>query len=249
MAIFGWISDRWHPPFAWDLRQTGWTLCNVGCSGGAGLSAPAECRHVLLVDAASLTRAARLHLADTDRQSWRLVLLGVEDPAERAALLAVGCGEALSAATLLSELDARATRVADLFQCLPRWRAAGPLLLDLFHRDGRLGRRWLGLHPREFSLLWRLAARPGERVTRRQLLQDVWRLDHDPETNSLEVHVSRLRGKLARLGCLSLVETVPEGGYRLAGPACEPSPLPAPCCADPANAPASLLAEVVEVRE
>ncbi|MCB2067011.1 MAG: winged helix-turn-helix transcriptional regulator [Erythrobacter sp.] len=98
---------------------------------------------------------------------------------------------------------------------LPRWRDLGPLTLDLFHRDARQGARWLGLHPREFGLLWRLADSPGERVTRAQLLKDVWRLNHEPETNSVEVHVSRLRAKLALAGCESLVETAPEGGYRL----------------------------------
>lgn len=97
-----------------------------------------------------------------------------------------------------------------------RWRHLGPLTLDMFHRDGQVSGRWLGLHPREFGLIWRLTDRPGERVTRRQLLHDVWRHAHDPETNSVEVHVSRLRGKLARLGCAALVETVPSGGYRIA---------------------------------
>ncbi|QZH76565.1 MAG: winged helix-turn-helix transcriptional regulator [Erythrobacter sp.] len=101
---------------------------------------------------------------------------------------------------------------------LPRWRSLGPLTLDLFHRDARRGSRWLGLHPREFGLIWRLADTPGERVTRRQLLQDVWRINHEPETNSVEVHVSRLRSKLAGAGCEGLVATATEGGYRLTQP-------------------------------
>ena len=54
-------------------------------------------------------------------------------------------------------------------------------------------------------------------MTRGQLLKDVWRLNHEPGTNSVEVHVSRLRSKLASVGCDKLVETVPQGGYRLAG--------------------------------
>jgi DNA-binding response OmpR family regulator len=52
-------------------------------------------------------------------------------------------------------------------------------------------------------------------VTRRDLWRDVWRLKHEPETNSVEVHVSRLRAKLASAGCAGLVETCPGGGYRL----------------------------------
>ena len=65
-------------------------------------------------------------------------------------------------------------------------------------------------------MLWRLSDTPGQRVTRRELLEDVWRLSHDPQTNSVEVHVSRLRAKLAAAGCAQLIATVPEGGYRLA---------------------------------
>jgi len=130
--------------------------------------------------------------------------------------LSMGCAEALSADTGLHELEARTRRVTEMFGMLPRWRDIGTLTLDLFHRDARKGARWLGLHPREFGLLWRLADTPGRRVTRKQLIKDVWRLNHEPETNSVEVHVSRLRAKLAGAGCESLVETVPEGGYRLA---------------------------------
>lgn len=142
-------------------------------------------------------------------------MLGVEDPAERVSLLNMGCAEALSSRIGLRELLARARRINDMFGMLPRWRSIGPLTLDLFHRDARHGARWLSLHPREFGVMWRLADHPGERVTRRQLLRDVWRIDHEPETNSVEVHISRLRSKLALTGCGHLIQTAPEGGYRL----------------------------------
>lgn len=209
MTTFGWVAGMRDPPWQWDLRRLGWTLCD-------GREARrAECRHVLLVDARRLSQALREGMAEADRPAWRLLMLGIEQPAERAALLTLGCAEALPATVGLRELEARARRVEEMFGMLPRWRSVGPLTLDLFHRDARRGARWLGLHPREFGLLWRLADRPGERVTRRQLLRDVWRLNHEPETNSVEVHVSRLRGKLGELGCEALVATDPRGGYRL----------------------------------
>jgi DNA-binding response OmpR family regulator len=88
----------------------------------------------------------------------------------------------------------------------------------LLHRDARAGRAWLSLHPREFELLWRLAERPGERVSRARLLREVWRLEFEPGTNTVEVHVSRLRAKLAAAGITRLVETDPQGGYRLSQP-------------------------------
>lgn len=211
MAVlhFGWIGHRAGPPERWDLRRAGWSLCGRSAGGWA------ECQHVLLVDSADLSAQQRLDLAAADRPAWRLLLLGVEDAAERASLLMSGCAEALPSSVGLAELEARAGRVQDMFGRLPRWRRVGPLVLDLFHRDARLSGRWLALHPREFGLLWRLSDRPGTRVTRQQLLKDVWRVNHDPQTNSVEVHVSRLRSKLAACGCGDMVVTDPVGGYRL----------------------------------
>lgn len=104
-------------------------------------------------------------------------------------------------------------------EMIPRFREAGDLTLDLFHRDGRVEDRWLGLHPREFELLWRLVQDVGTPVTRKQLLVDVWRINHEPETNSVAVHVARVRGKLARLGLENIVLTHPEGGYYINAPA------------------------------
>jgi DNA-binding response OmpR family regulator len=101
---------------------------------------------------------------------------------------------------------------------IPRFRVAGDVTLDLFHRDGRVDDRWVGFHPREFELLWRLAQQPGERMSRRQLLRDVWRIDFEPETNSVAVHVARVRSKLEPFGLSSILATHPEGGYYLNAP-------------------------------
>lgn len=170
---------------------------------------------MLLVDTRGLESAARWQLAESDRRAWRLIFIGVEQPAERARLLAIGCADALPDLIGLNELAARARRVTEMSGMLPRWRVAGPLTLDLFHRDACCRGRWLALHPREFGVLWRLADQPGQQVTRQQLLRDVWRLNHEPGTNSVEVHVSRLRAKLGALGLAGMVMTVPRGGYRL----------------------------------
>jgi two-component system, OmpR family, response regulator len=104
---------------------------------------------------------------------------------------------------------------------IPRFRAVGDVTLDLFHRDGRIADSWLGLHPREFGLLWRLAEQPGVRLTRRQLLAEVWRIHFEPETNSVAVHVARVRAKLEPFGLARLIVTHPEGGYFLDPPVTE----------------------------
>lgn len=98
---------------------------------------------------------------------------------------------------------------------LPRFRSASELVLDLLHRDARVDDRWLGLNPREFHLLWRLAEAPGVAVSKAQLLADVWRITHDPMTNSLAVHVARIRAKLKPLGLSGLIVTDPDDGYYL----------------------------------
>ncbi|WP_237164826.1 winged helix-turn-helix domain-containing protein [Paraurantiacibacter namhicola] len=191
------------------MRSHGWQLCR----GHHG--ARATCKHVLLCDLRPLAASEGIAIAEADQPAWRMIMLGAEEPATRAALIKLGCAEALPAATGSSELAVRAARVADMFDMLPRWREIGPLTLDLFHRDARSGANWLRLHPREFGVLWRLADDPGEPVTREQLLRDVWRLNHIPETNSVEVHVARLRSKLAANDCSGIVVTDPRGGYRL----------------------------------
>ena len=104
---------------------------------------------------------------------------------------------------------------------IPRFRVAGDLTLDLFHRDGRVDDRWLAFHPREFELLWRLAEEPGRRMTRQELLRDVWRIEYEPETNSVAVHVARVRAKLEPHGLSSIVVTHPDGGYLLDIPSTE----------------------------
>jgi two-component system OmpR family response regulator len=200
VSVFGWIAEQrgpsCEPPQEWDLRRIGWTL-----------SADAGGSHVRLVDA----RACEAPGGDPAL----CLYVGVECGRERARLLDAGCGDALPADVTLPELAQRARRVAATGTRLPRLRTAGPLTLDLLHRDARAGERWLALHPREFALLWRLVERPGETVGRATLLREVWRLEFEPGTNSIEVHVSRLRAKLALAGIRDLVETARTGGYRV----------------------------------
>ncbi|MEM7687767.1 MAG: winged helix-turn-helix domain-containing protein [Pseudomonadota bacterium] len=101
---------------------------------------------------------------------------------------------------------------------IPRFREVGDLTLDLLHRDGRVEDKWLGFHPREFNLVWRLAQDLGQPVSKRQLLADVWRITFEPETNSVAVHVARVRSKLQPFGLARILVTHPEGGYFLDTP-------------------------------
>lgn len=200
---FGWLSAAGEIPARWDLRLHGWTLA----------PATPDAANPILYDGRDGARTL-----DWTRVGHPALTaaVGIECGEERAAMLAAGMGEALPMQVALGELSVRMARLARGAGALPRRRTIGPIVLDLVHRDASAQGRWLALHPREFALLWRLADRPGERVPRERLLRDVWRLAHIPETNSLEVHVSRLRAKLAVAKAAWLVETDPLGGYRLA---------------------------------
>ncbi len=99
-----------------------------------------------------------------------------------------------------------------------RFREAGDATLDLHHRDGRVEDRWLDLHPREFALLWRLAARPGERLTARQLCAEAWRIPFATEADAVPAYLTRLRARLAAAGLGHLVATDPGGRHFLQVP-------------------------------
>jgi len=101
---------------------------------------------------------------------------------------------------------------------LPRFREAGDVTLDLFHRDGRVDDCWLALPPREFALLWRLAETPGEPLSRQQWQADVWPAHPDPEGSSLGLHVARVRARLEPFGLAGLIVTDSDGGCFLDAP-------------------------------
>lgn len=204
---FVWLSNSPDVPRRWDLRQADWSMRHAPCAEHAADGLPG------VLDWRSASRPADWCALP---RRGRIAAIGVDDAHERARLLDQGLGDALGSRVGFVELVARISRLSGRARSLPRLLQAGPVALDLFHRDGRVAGRWLGLHPREFALLWRLAETPGIRVPRKQLLREVWRLDHVPETNSLDVHVSRLRAKLHVARCAWLVETDPLGGYRLA---------------------------------
>lgn len=143
-------------------------------------------------------------------------MLGIDNPVQRSGLLRLGYGEALGWGVGLDELAQRIERMAERALAVPRLRRVGALRLDLIAREAFVAGRGLGLHPREFDLLWRLAEHPGRAVSVAALLGEVWRLSFRPETNSLAVHVSRLRKKLRIAGLDGLIETTESGAYRLA---------------------------------
>jgi two-component system, OmpR family, response regulator len=91
--------------------------------------------------------------------------------------------------------------------------------MDLLARIVRRGGRQIDLQPREFRLLEYLMRHAGHVVTRTMLLEGVWDYHFDPQTNVIDVHISRLRGKIDRGFAAPLLHTVRGAGYTLRAPA------------------------------
>ncbi|MDP6182325.1 MAG: response regulator transcription factor [Gammaproteobacteria bacterium] len=92
----------------------------------------------------------------------------------------------------------------------------GELKIDLLSQRVYRAGRHIRLQPREFKLLEYLARHSGQVVTRAMLLEAVWDLRFDPQTNVVDVQISRLRNKLDADFPIPLLHTVRGEGYRLA---------------------------------
>lgn len=91
----------------------------------------------------------------------------------------------------------------------------GDLELDLLSRSVRRAGQKIDLQPREFRLLEYLMRHVGQIVTRTMLLEGVWDYHFDPQTNVIDVHVSRLRQKIDKPFATSLIHTIRNAGYML----------------------------------
>jgi len=87
--------------------------------------------------------------------------------------------------------------------------------IDLLGRTVTRGGRRIDLTAKEFQLLEFLARRQGQVVTRTMLLEGVWDLHFDPQTNVIDVHMSRLRTAVDRDFPAPLIHTVRGAGYVL----------------------------------
>jgi two-component system OmpR family response regulator len=91
----------------------------------------------------------------------------------------------------------------------------GELEMDLIARTVCRQGRAIDLQPREFQLLEFLMRHAGQSVTRTMLLEKVWEYHFDPQTNVIDVHVSRLRSKIDKGFDRPMLQTVRGAGYRL----------------------------------
>ena len=91
----------------------------------------------------------------------------------------------------------------------------GDLDLDRLSHTVRRAGREITLQPREFRLLEYLMRHAGQVVTRTMLLENVWDYHFDPQTNVIDVHISRLRGKIEKGFDKAVLHTIRGAGYML----------------------------------
>ncbi|HTC44872.1 MAG TPA: response regulator transcription factor [Steroidobacteraceae bacterium] len=165
------------------------------------------------IDGLSLISALR----QSGNQTPILVLSALADVDERIKGLRAGGDDYLTKpfafGELLARLDAlgRRTRQDGTVTTLE----VADLRMDLLSRKVLRGARQILLQPREFKLLEYLMRHAGQVVTRTMLLENVWDYHFDPQTNVVDVHISKLRQKIEPEPERSLLRTVRNAGYML----------------------------------
>jgi two-component system OmpR family response regulator len=146
-----------------------------------------------------------------------LMISALDDVDERVRGLRAGGDDYLTKpfafGELLARLDAlgRRTRQDGTVTTLE----VADLKMDLLSRKVLRGARQILLQPREFKLLEYLMRHAGQVVTRTMLLENVWDYHFDPQTNVVDVHISKLRQKIEPEPERSLLRTVRNAGYML----------------------------------
>lgn len=147
-----------------------------------------------------------------------LMLTALSGVGDRIEGLDAGADDYLVKPFAFGELSARLSALArrpDLSDQETVLRA-GDLEMDLVRRKVTRGEVVIDLLPREFALLEHLLRAKGRVQTRTMLLETVWGISFDPQTNVVETHISRLRSKVDKPFQADLIETVRGAGYRIA---------------------------------
>jgi two-component system OmpR family response regulator len=131
--------------------------------------------------------------------------------------LKAGCDDYLTKPFAFSELAARIEallRRTEHAKDVREMRIAD-MRVDLIARSAERAGKPIPLQPREFRLLAYLLMHQGRPVTRTMLLEAVWDYRFDPQTNVIDVHISRLRSKIDKDSSIPLLHTVRGVGYMI----------------------------------
>jgi two-component system OmpR family response regulator len=205
------------------LQQNGWNVDHTDNGKDGLFLATTETYDALVVDR-MLPGVDGLTVIRTLRASGNrtpaLVLSALGEVDDRVAGLKAGGDDYLVKPFAFTELSARLEallrRAGDSnAEHPPTQLAVADLKMDLLRREVRRGNTKIDLQPREFQLLEFLMRHAGQVVTRTMLLEGVWDYHFDPQTNVIDVHISRLRAKIDRDFDRPLLHTVRGAGYKL----------------------------------
>ena len=165
------------------------------------------------IDGLSVVRTLRANNNNTPI----LILSAMSEVDQRVEGLEAGCDDYLVKPFAYSELKARTIILSKRRdnRTTSNELAVGKLKLDQRKRQVFLNGSEIVLKPREFKLLEYLMLHSGQVVTRTMLLEHVWDYHFDPQTNIIDVHISRLRTKIDRDPLNPIIETVRGAGYRI----------------------------------
>lgn len=200
------------------MKETGHTA-DLAFDGDDGLALAREGGYTLLIIDRMLPKRDGLAIVRELREAGLrtpvLILSALGDVDDRVRGLKAGGDDYLTKPYAWSELIARVealARRAEPQEEATRYQV-GDLVLDrLSHRVTR-GATTIALQPREFRLLEYLMKNAGQVVTRTMLLEHVWDYHFDPQTNVIDVHISRLRAKIDKDFPVPLLHTVRGAGY------------------------------------
>jgi len=155
-------------------------------------------------------------LRAADRKMPILILSALGDVNEKVEGLKGGADDYLPKPYAFSELLARVEALLRREREIPaNSLQAGDLKINLeSYTVVRQGRK-IDLQPTEFRLLAYLVRHKGQVVTRTMLLENVWDYNFDPQTNVVDVHISRLRSKIDKGFDKELIKTVRGIGYKI----------------------------------
>ncbi|KQI69788.1 XRE family transcriptional regulator [Loktanella sp. 3ANDIMAR09] len=202
------------------LREEGHTVDHVA-DGRAGLVQATGADHDVLIVDWMLPEIDGLTLVQTLRGAGNrtpvLFLTAMGSVDDRIAGLNAGADDYLVKPFAFGELSARINALARRPRTLAQETVlmAGDLTMDLVSREVRRAGQKIELLPREFAILEHLLRRKGRVQTRTMLLESVWGISFDPQTNVVETHISRLRAKVDKPFDTELIKTVRGSGYRI----------------------------------
>jgi two-component system OmpR family response regulator len=169
------------------------------------------------MDGLSIVRAIRT----SGNQAPTLILSALGEVDARVEGLRAGCDDYLvkpfAFSELIARLEALIRRSTTATEQTTKLKV-GDLEMDLLSHKVKRNHQTIELQPREFRLLEFFMRNSGQVVTRTMLLERVWDYNFDPQTNVIDVHISRLRSKIDKQFKHPMLHTIRGAGYILRAP-------------------------------